>query len=156
MGDFNDILDPSEKDGGRPRSVQSMDVFRGFVMDCNLLDLGYEGYPFTWRNKQADGGIQERLDRGLANAQWLRSYPEARVVHQVVEGSDHAMLMLYTSNTPQRKACRFIFDPRWGALERCHDLVKERWRRGFRGSRVHEFDGHKVRRLEVDLKKELQ
>ncbi|CAL9000065.1 unnamed protein product [Prunus brigantina] len=112
MGDFNDILDPSEKDGGRPRSVQSMDVFRGFVMDCNLLDLGYEGYPFTWRNRRADGGIQERLDRGLANAQWLRSYPEARVVHQVVEGSNHAMLMLYTSNTPQRKACRFIFDPR--------------------------------------------
>ncbi|CAL9012590.1 unnamed protein product [Prunus brigantina] len=65
MGDFNDILEASEKEGGRPRSVQSMAAFRGFVTDSNLLDLGYEGFPFTWRNRRDDGGIQERLDRGL-------------------------------------------------------------------------------------------
>ncbi|VVA20097.1 PREDICTED: reverse mRNAase [Prunus dulcis] len=57
MGDFNDILDASEKDGGRPRSVPSMEDFRRFVTYCNLLDLGFEGYPFTWRNRRDDGGI---------------------------------------------------------------------------------------------------
>ncbi|CAB4308255.1 unnamed protein product [Prunus armeniaca] len=114
MGDFNDILEASEKDGGRPRTVQSMDAFCGFVTASNLLDLGYEGCPFTWRNRQDDG---------------------ARVVHQVAEGSDHVMLLLYTLHSSPRRASRFIFYPRWSALERCHDLVKERWRRGFRGSR---------------------
>ncbi|KAI5340960.1 hypothetical protein L3X38_020234 [Prunus dulcis] len=87
MGDFNDILDASEKDGGRPRSCQ------------------------VWR------------------------ISAARVIHLVVEGSDHVMLLLHTSHSSPCRACRFIFDPRWTAVDRCHDLVKERWRRGFRGSR---------------------
>lgn len=36
--------------------------------DHGLMDLGFEGHPFTWNNKR--GGlenIQERLDRGIAN-----------------------------------------------------------------------------------------
>ncbi|CAL9020379.1 unnamed protein product [Prunus brigantina] len=135
MGDFNDILDASEKVGGRPRSMQSMDDYRRFVTDSQLLDLGYEGYPYTWRNRREDGGIQERLDRGFANDQWLRLYPAARVVHRVVAGSDHVMVLLHTSHTQPRSAGRFIFDSRWGAMECCHDLVKKRWRKGFGGSR---------------------
>ncbi|BFG29606.1 hypothetical protein CerSpe_158790 [Prunus speciosa] len=120
-----------------------MNDFRRFVTDVNLLDLGYEGYPYTWRNRRDDGGIQERLDRGLATNQWLRTYLEARVLHQVVKGSDHVMLVLYTSSSPQHRACRFIFDPRWSALERCHDLVKERWRKGFNGSKgLQVFNGY--------------
>ncbi|CAB4277833.1 unnamed protein product [Prunus armeniaca] len=81
MGDLNDILEASEKDGGRPRTVQSMDAFRDFFTSSNLLDLGYEGCPFIWRNIRDEGGIQERLNRGLASDHWLRSYPEAHVVH---------------------------------------------------------------------------
>ncbi|CAB4283737.1 unnamed protein product [Prunus armeniaca] len=155
MGDFNDI-EAAEKDGGHPRTVQSMDDFRGFVTTSNLLDLGYEGCPFTWRNRRDDGGIQGRLDRGLANDHWLRVYPEVHVVHRVAEGSNHVMLLLYTLHTSRRRASRFIFNPRWSALEKFHDLVKEQWRRGFVGLGVREYDDNKVRRLEVDLKKELQ
>ncbi|CAL9003580.1 unnamed protein product, partial [Prunus brigantina] len=156
MGDFNDILDASEKVGGRPRLMQSMDDFRRFVTDSNLLDLGYEGYPFTWRNRREDGGIQERLDRGFANDQWLRLYPEARVVHQVVEGSDHVMVWLHTSPTQPRRACRFIFDPRWSTMERCHEIVKERWRKGFCGSKgLQVFEKLKwVRKGLVDWKRQ--
>lgn len=156
MGDFNDILDVTEKDGGRPRTIRSMYDFRRFVSDSHLLDLGYEGYPYTWRNRREDGGIQERLDRGFANESWLRSYPDARVVHQVVPGSDHAMLVLHTSVSLQRRASRFIFDQRWGELERCQAVVKERWCRGFKGSKgMQVFEKLKwVRKGLVDWKRQ--
>ena len=59
MGDFNDLLLNSEKEGGNMRTATSMRAFRNFVTDSCLLDLGFEGYPYTWRNRRDDGFIQE-------------------------------------------------------------------------------------------------
>ena len=51
IGDFNDIVDDEEKDGGNYRPMASMRDFREFLANNKLFDLGFEGYPFTWRNK---------------------------------------------------------------------------------------------------------
>lgn len=45
--DYNDILCNEEKDGGNLRTTSSMRDFRDFVARNELMDLGYEGYPFT-------------------------------------------------------------------------------------------------------------
>ncbi|GAA0168699.1 hypothetical protein LIER_23358 [Lithospermum erythrorhizon] len=50
LGDVNDILEQSEKSGGNVRAEGSMETFRGIVRDCELVDIGYVGYPFTWCN----------------------------------------------------------------------------------------------------------
>ncbi|KAM1777718.1 hypothetical protein ACFX11_044341 [Malus domestica] len=68
IGDFNDILSNEEKEGGNQRMAFSIRDFREFVAQNELVDLGYEGYPFTWRNNQAARPIQLRLDRGLATS----------------------------------------------------------------------------------------
>lgn len=47
IGDFNDILCNEEKEGGNFRSASSMRDFREFVARNELMDLGYESYPFT-------------------------------------------------------------------------------------------------------------
>ncbi|GAA0186878.1 hypothetical protein LIER_34166 [Lithospermum erythrorhizon] len=52
MGDFNNILDKEEKEGGNIRTKGSLDYFRDFVKSSGVLDLGYVGYPFTWWNKR--------------------------------------------------------------------------------------------------------
>ncbi|CAL8076138.1 unnamed protein product [Prunus armeniaca] len=71
MEDFNDFLDrAAEKQGGNSWFERSMLDFRSFVTD--LSDLGFVGYPFTWRNRRQEEGIQERLDRGFADDNWLR------------------------------------------------------------------------------------
>ena len=67
LGDFNDIVDDEEKERGSYRSMASTRNFREFLADNELLDLGFEGYPVTWRNKRENGSIQQRLDRGVAN-----------------------------------------------------------------------------------------
>ncbi|CAB4268374.1 unnamed protein product [Prunus armeniaca] len=141
MGDFNDILDSSEKQGGNNRTERSMHDFRSFVADSQLLDLGFVGYPFTWRNRRQEGGIQERLDRGLGSTLWLQHYLEATVFHQAVEGSDHSMLLLQTHVVKKRKKGRFIYDLRWGGHEGCKDVVVHRWAKELRGSKCDQVHG---------------
>lgn len=50
IGDFNAILQNTEKQSARPPLYQ-MDKFRTTLDRCNLADLGFLGYPFTWNNK---------------------------------------------------------------------------------------------------------
>lgn len=135
IGDFNDILDASEKVGGVTHTVRSMLDFHTFVTDSRLLDLGFMGYPFTWRNRRLDVGIQERLDRGLATDQWLYLYPDAKIHHLLVVGSDHVMLLLQTQSELKRWQRQFIYDPRWNTTDGFRQLVKDRWGKPFCGSR---------------------
>jgi hypothetical protein len=48
FGDFNDILDASEKRGHSRRLRWLIHGFRQAVIDSGLSDLPIEGYPFTW------------------------------------------------------------------------------------------------------------
>ncbi|CAB4299176.1 unnamed protein product [Prunus armeniaca] len=112
-----------------------------FAVNSHLLDLGYVGHPFTWRNKRQEGGIMERLDRGFGNDQWVTLYPAATVHHVVVPGSDHVLLLLQTQGPGRKWRKRFIFDPRWGDSEGCRKVVEERWCRQFPGSRGLQISG---------------
>lgn len=47
IGDFNEILNHSEKEGGRKRNENLMCNFRETLEECELFDLGCEGDPFT-------------------------------------------------------------------------------------------------------------
>ena len=58
LGDFNEILYPSEKEGGMARPLGMMREFRECLMDCRLEDLGYKGDLFTWKR----GEIRERVN----------------------------------------------------------------------------------------------
>lgn len=77
LGDFNEILLRCEKEGGLERSQSCMDEFREALEDCGLSYLGFEGNPFTWRNNSHDSAkyIQERLDRAVANDEWMARFP---------------------------------------------------------------------------------
>ncbi|GAA0175516.1 hypothetical protein LIER_44000 [Lithospermum erythrorhizon] len=55
MGDYNDVLDKSEKQGGNERTEGSMKMFKDFDETNALLYLGFMGSPFTWCNRR-DGG----------------------------------------------------------------------------------------------------
>ena len=46
LGDFNEILFGSEKEGGQPRSAGCMDRFRNVLEDYKLEDLGFCGRCF--------------------------------------------------------------------------------------------------------------
>jgi hypothetical protein len=76
LGDFNAILSQSDKLGGRSFASSSSAPFFNFVHTNALVDLGYEGNPFTWTNKRHGlANIKERLDRCFATQEWIHLFP---------------------------------------------------------------------------------
>lgn len=58
--------------GWRPRSNWSLKDLRGFINGNEVIDLGYEGVPWTWTSTWDSGGeIKERLDRVLFSMEWF-------------------------------------------------------------------------------------
>jgi hypothetical protein len=75
-GDFNEIIDDSEKDGGASRPGSQMVDFKSMLEDCQLSDMGFFGSRFTWSNKRHDRSFtKERLDRVVTNIDFAAKYP---------------------------------------------------------------------------------
>ena len=90
IGDFNEIVAQSEKVGGKERPEGQMDEFRHCLEGNNLYDLGWRGMKFTWSNKHADESFtKERLDRAVANPQWMDLFSDRRVETLIARQSDH-------------------------------------------------------------------
>ncbi|XP_062093556.1 uncharacterized protein LOC133799568 [Humulus lupulus] len=65
LGDFNATIYQDERIGERVRSLYS-EAFSDFLIECDLLDILYTGYFFTWNNKQTPPDrIVAKLDRVL-------------------------------------------------------------------------------------------
>ncbi|GMJ08906.1 hypothetical protein HRI_004559800 [Hibiscus trionum] len=92
--DFNVILSHEERLEGSKSSVRGSRLFAKFLFTSGLNDLGYQGPPFTWARRN----VQECLDRCLVNAQWLSTFPMARVLYLDFLGSDHRPMCVQFSN----------------------------------------------------------
>ncbi|XP_019223731.1 PREDICTED: uncharacterized protein LOC109205471 [Nicotiana attenuata] len=63
-GDFNVILDPDEKKGGRPHRMNKSLEFSTCIDNCGMMDLDFVGPKYTWcSNWEARRRIWKRLDR---------------------------------------------------------------------------------------------
>ncbi|XP_012848393.1 PREDICTED: uncharacterized protein LOC105968310 [Erythranthe guttata] len=66
-GDFNEILDNTENEGGPPQLPSSIRAFREAMKECALSDIGFTRDHFTWsNNRQYPDTIRCRLDRHWA------------------------------------------------------------------------------------------
>ncbi|XP_027182184.1 uncharacterized protein LOC113780598 [Coffea eugenioides] len=67
--DFNVVLQPWEKRGGRPFRVAEASDFVEFMGSASLFDGGFSGSNFTWcNNRHGRAIIWKQLDRLLLNA----------------------------------------------------------------------------------------
>ena len=72
-----------------------MEEFGAALEECNLIDLGFCGYKFTWNNKRPGAAnTRERLDRAVANKEWCDMFPASCVSHIFSHASDHMPLIL--------------------------------------------------------------
>lgn len=82
FGDFNEILMQDEKLGGAYRPINQIMAFRNFIDHCQLIDLGFLSFPFTWCNQREGGDrISEWSNRFLETAEWVEYFPKASVKH---------------------------------------------------------------------------
>lgn len=133
-GDFNEILFEAEKKGGHGGDLVSISEFRGVVDFLELKDLGCSGHPFTWSKRRSEGFVEERLDKALANDEWIDLFPSFRVRNMVWDSSDHKPIVV--------KACKYIsyvdravpwdskpfkFEAKWLHVEGFKDVVSQAW-----------------------------
>lgn len=127
MGDFNEILSSNEQFGGQPHPLNLIENFQQALLDCGLSDLGYTGYPFTWERKRfGEVVLRERLDRGLATAEWIRLHPHYLVRHELMSQSDHDAVILYLGK-PQPQIRRFRYSNEWSLSRECREVVRNSW-----------------------------
>ncbi|XP_020225467.1 uncharacterized protein LOC109807358 [Cajanus cajan] len=86
LGDFNAVLKESECKGGSSSAcLRGDNAFRDFVLECHLLDMCYQGEPFTGKR----GSLFERLDCVLVSLEWKMANPNSNVFHLNPFKSDH-------------------------------------------------------------------
>ncbi|KAL7248595.1 hypothetical protein ACSBR2_003350 [Camellia fascicularis] len=52
IGDFNEIRARGEKQGGMECRMSQLQFFVKLLSDCALMDLEFNGAPYTWSNNQ--------------------------------------------------------------------------------------------------------
>lgn len=113
------------------RNEAHMQQFRSTLDFCSLLDLGFQGWPFTWSNrKEGSAETWVRLDRGVCTKEWLNLFPNARLRHVSVATSDHLGLLLDTvgfSQLSHRKKRQFRFEQSWTKDPSCEAIISEAW-----------------------------
>jgi hypothetical protein len=134
LGDFNEILLACEKEGGVPRAQSCMDRFREALEECDLSNLGFEGDPFTWRNNSHTNVhyIRERLDRAVANNEWMTRFPLHHVINGEPRHSDYRPVIVDT-NPPRSDGGRrgppaFHFEASWVEEDECATIVENAWK----------------------------
>ncbi|MBA0756234.1 hypothetical protein Gogos_021838 [Gossypium gossypioides] len=111
---------------------------RGKVIDP-ILGISLEGratheeqqriWRFTWeRGNLPETNIQERLDRGVANTNWIVMFPEIKVQHLAHSFSDHCPLLINTRRFAERVGDNnFRFEAWWLLEESFMEEVKKLW-----------------------------
>lgn len=114
IGDFNAVLSSEDKVGGKLVASSSYGGFKKMINDNGLIDLGFEGYAFTWNNRRGGlANIQERLDRGFSNDKWKLQFPNASVTHLIACCSDHKPLLITTRSSHDNIPRPFKFESMW-------------------------------------------
>ncbi|KAA3485757.1 reverse transcriptase [Gossypium australe] len=124
LGDFNAILSPEDKKSNHSTGKRCK-LFGKFVESCNLQDLKFIGPSHTWQR----GNTFERLDRALANDDWMSVFPYSLVYHLPRIKSDHRPILFKTS--PEISVARgrpFRFLAGWTKHANFKDLVSNKWR----------------------------
>lgn len=87
IGDFNEITDHNEKEGGRQRTDSSFLPFKQMLSDCGMLEFPYTGDMLSWVGKRAGRvTVRCRLDRAVGNADWHDKFPHSTVKYMRLWG----------------------------------------------------------------------
>ncbi|CAN1160243.1 Transposon TX1 uncharacterized 149 kDa protein [Linum perenne] len=124
-GDFNAMVDSSEKVGGARFNSAKAQEFREWIANCGLFDAGFTGPKFTWFR----GNIRERLDRSLCNDKWLELFPTSATFHVERLKSDHRPILIRSSDeAAQVRPIRpFRFNAAWLSHDDFKPMLDRSW-----------------------------
>ena len=129
IGDYNDLLTQAEKRGRRSHPEWLIKGFREATESSGLIDIGMEGFQFTWeKSRGTPDWIEERLDRAMVTQTWLSRFSNSIVYGMEEFESDHIPLFLdtrYLGKTYRQR--RFRFENNWLNEPGCGDVIMSSW-----------------------------
>jgi len=92
------------------------------LLDCYLLDVGFQGYPHTLKR----GDLEQSLDRVVINMQWRMLFQDAIIFHLSQFKYDHRLPLLKIIGGTFRgsKAIPFCFMALWITHANFHRFVR--------------------------------
>jgi hypothetical protein len=108
-------------------------AFQDCLQDCGLSDLGFEGPKYTWTNRQkADSNVKVRLDRGVANGDFLRQFEDCTVENIITTSSDHYALLISLVKDPRRTvrfpvSHSFRYEAMWRKAPDYKEVLEAAW-----------------------------
>ncbi|XP_019186577.1 PREDICTED: uncharacterized protein LOC109181280 [Ipomoea nil] len=135
MRDFNDILNPCEKVGGRPQPQWLIRGFEEAVEQSGLRNFGFSGYQFTWeKGRGTTHWIREKLDRILVNNSWVDQFGEAKATSFEALQSDHLPIAIWPiPSVYKRRRRHFRFENYWVKESKCREIINYSWDRSMEG-----------------------
>ncbi|KAF8114914.1 hypothetical protein N665_0031s0005 [Sinapis alba] len=129
IGDFNEITDHNEKEGGRRRLDNSFLPFKQMLSDCGMIEFPFTGNMLSWVGKRAGGStVRCKLDRAVGNEDWLERFPHTAVKYLKLWGSDHRPVLADILTKPTKRSKSFKFDKRWFDSEELRHVILEGWK----------------------------
>lgn len=132
-GDFNEIVDQSEKHGGAVRKDEDGAEFRQMLRDCGLWEIQHKGYKLSWHGVRNNDLVQCRLDRSVANPAWMTLFPKATARYLQKGCSDHSPILNCLDGIEWKQRATFRYDQRWIKKEGFSETVKQSWSSGGAG-----------------------
>ena len=140
MGDFNKLLNSSNKLGGRPLIPSRVHAFHSCLSS---------GPRCTWTNKNWDWRrhIRERLDKAFSNADGQVAFPKGHCLTLPRLHSEHHPIMVSMDGwDPHRPMKQFLYQPMWQTHPLFHLVVANCWSN-------HEAQVHDSAQFTVDFYK---
>lgn len=113
---------------GRPFRSGQCTNSRNFIDAVGLVDLGFNGCPYTWTNAQDGAGLsKDRLDTALANSPWIDTFPHTKVHHLPRTHSDHCPFIISLDNVVLDGPFPFLYKEVWMEHPNFKDFFINNW-----------------------------
>lgn len=142
IGDMNNVVAQTDKQGGRPYPQSLIQGFRDMLEECNLQDMDLIRYPYTWeRGAGTSAWIEVRLDRALVSNDFLNVFTEAKLYNLEISTSDHSPIFLELHKTDVFSPTKhFCFENAWLREPMCEQIVEGVWNSGSSRSFYEKMD----------------
>ncbi|XP_074347087.1 uncharacterized protein LOC141685909 [Apium graveolens] len=130
MGDFNDLMYESDKQGNVPHPNYLLNGFRETITDRHLSEIDLCGGNFTWeKSRGSTNWVGEKLDRGFASSSWWTKFPlcNLRVIQTSHSDHDPINLVLLKVDISKQKF-QFRFENMWLKESSFVAEVTEAWK----------------------------
>ncbi|KAL2895145.1 hypothetical protein RDABS01_011054 [Bienertia sinuspersici] len=151
MGDNHCVLDYGERLGSMVRE-QEIEPGKTCFEECGLYDIAYTGCFYTRSNKQdAEERVYSKLDRVMADDQWVNIYHTAQAIFLPAGISDHSPGVIVGNNIVGKGKKPFKYFNMWTTAPDYKERIKRGWSQEFQGCFMFQFR-QKLKAVKQELK----